>query len=371
MKGAIYENKGKGSRWMVRFGGITKRFDNYKTAERFLNGLRFKTDEGSFDQRDYQKDNPLGFSNLSDKWLNIQYNRGLKCPNSKRLHISIACNFFLNTNIKEIGYGELEDFFTGLNSEWSEKYRADIMGTLTQFLKWVAKREKHYDMPLEIPTFRNPVMRMRKTVDKDTQGKILDEVKRLTWDKNPKIHIACLWLSTYVEVRPVELLDVKDGDIDLSLGIIHIRHSKTGDEAGKKIYLLEEDIDTIKSFPSALPHLYFFRHPKSRKGLQPHLVGGRFGEHLLAKWWDKACENIGIEGVPVYPGTRHSSVTALGEDFSPEEVMGGGGWKTSKAFMRYFSVAAKTKRDIASVARNQKQGDQKVITFFNPSQKVK
>ena len=39
----------------VRFkGGIFKRFDEYKAAQRFLTGLRYKYDEGSFDSRDYR-----------------------------------------------------------------------------------------------------------------------------------------------------------------------------------------------------------------------------------------------------------------------------------------------------------------------------
>lgn len=367
MKGAIYENNGKGARWMVRFGNLTKRFDEYKAAERFLNGLRFKSDEGSFDPRDYRKDNPLGFANLATKWLDIQYSRGLKCPNSKKLHISIGCNHFQNQNIKLIGYGELEDFLTGMNPAWSEKYRANIMSTVTQFLKWVAKREKFYTLPDEIPTITNPTMKMRKTVDKGTQWDILEEIKRLTWDKNPKIYIACLWLSTYVELRPAELLEVKEGDIDLSLELINIKHAKTGDESGKKIYLLDEDVALIKSFPPALPHLYFFRHPKSRKGLQGHLVGARFGKRILYKWWDAACRDLGIQGVPIYPGTRHSSVTALGQHFSPEEVMAGSGHKTSKAFMRYFSIAAESKKQVSLVAR---KGDQKVINIFTLAEKT-
>lgn len=37
---------------------------SYIEARRFLDGIRFKTQEGSFDHRDYKADNPLGFTNL-------------------------------------------------------------------------------------------------------------------------------------------------------------------------------------------------------------------------------------------------------------------------------------------------------------------
>ncbi len=50
----------------VKFGRyIYRRFRSYDAAARFLNGIRFKTDEGTFDIRDYKKDNPLGYENLS------------------------------------------------------------------------------------------------------------------------------------------------------------------------------------------------------------------------------------------------------------------------------------------------------------------
>jgi hypothetical protein len=53
----------------VKFGGLAKRFQAYDAASRFLTGVRFKSDEATFDERDYKKDNPLGFSNIADKWL--------------------------------------------------------------------------------------------------------------------------------------------------------------------------------------------------------------------------------------------------------------------------------------------------------------
>ena len=61
----------RATRFKVKFGRkICRRFaGDYKSAQRFLNGLRFKNDEGTFDLRDYRKDNPLGFETLASKWL--------------------------------------------------------------------------------------------------------------------------------------------------------------------------------------------------------------------------------------------------------------------------------------------------------------
>ena len=60
----------KASRFKVIYGSKTKRFKDFQSAERFLNGLRFEEDKGSLDLRDYmEKANPLLFSNLSQGWL--------------------------------------------------------------------------------------------------------------------------------------------------------------------------------------------------------------------------------------------------------------------------------------------------------------
>ncbi len=38
----------------------------------------------------------------------------------------------------------------------------------------------------------------------------------------------------------------------------------------------------------------------------------------------------------MYGGTRHSTVTALGKELTPEEIRAGSLHKTNKAFERYF-----------------------------------
>ncbi len=87
----------------------TNRF--YEEASRLLNGFRYKTDEGTFDSRDYKKDNPLGFANLAGKWLQIKKREVKpKSYNNLKNYVSRACNAWGNRNIKSVGYAELEDF---------------------------------------------------------------------------------------------------------------------------------------------------------------------------------------------------------------------------------------------------------------------
>jgi len=106
------------ARFRVYFGrGTQKRFKSFEEAERFLNGIRYETDRGTFDPRDYQKDNPLGFITLAEKWLVIkkQEVKPRSYANLSR-YMNSAIATWEHTNIKQIGYGEIEDFL------FSQKY---------------------------------------------------------------------------------------------------------------------------------------------------------------------------------------------------------------------------------------------------------
>ena len=83
--------------------------------------------------------------------------------------------------------------------------------------------------------------------------------------------------------------------------------------------------------------MYFFRHGKGNGSAKP---GQKFGKDYLYKWWTTACRNLRIEGVDLYGGTRHSTVSALGKVLTPEQIKAGTMHATNKAFERYFQRAA-------------------------------
>ena len=343
MLGGIYINKWKyGSKYVVRFKNIFKRFDSLQEAERFLNGLRFKYDEGTFDPRDYRKDNPLGFENQVKKYL--EYKKKLRSFRNLRLHLGYAVEFFGNRNIKSIGYGDLEDFLMWLPERLSSKFKANIMSTLHAFFSWFEKRERRDNSSYRLPEFPKVEyeLRWRKIVDRETQMRILDEVKRISYYINPKIWIGIKWLITYIAIRPVELIHIKEEDINLKPGFVVIRYNK--EKKPKVVPLLDEDVELIKSLPRGLPHLYFFRH-EHRRGASP---GERFGKDYLYKWWKKACNNLGIQDVDLYGGTRHSSAVALREFFSPEQIRHATMHSTNQAFERYFRMQAEDLKKIYS-----------------------
>ena len=310
MKGQIYPTK---YGYQVRFGRkLTKHFKNLGDAERFLNGIRFKMDEGTFDIRDYQRGNPMGFQNLAEKWLDMKFQTvkpGTSC--SLKNFINQAVAWWGSVNIKNIGSGEIEDFIFH-DKNISNKTRSNLKSCLHDFFKWVSRRER-----IPMPEFPEVPFELgwRNIIDLDTQQKVLDEIYRISWHLNPKIYLGIHLLRTYVSIRPGELVNVKERQIDLKMGAIIIPHPK--EKRPKIAFLMDDDIDLIKSIPRGLPDLFYFRHGPGRGGITP---GEKFGSKYFLKWWKKACDNLGVEGVDLYGGTRHSTVTALGKICTPEEV---------------------------------------------------
>ena len=74
----------------------------------------------------------------------------------------------------------------------------------------------------------------------DTQQAIIAEIRRLTWDINPKIYIGVRWLSIYIALRPGELIGIQEKHINRD-GVIIVPHTKDGKP--KTIFLLDEDIE--------------------------------------------------------------------------------------------------------------------------------
>jgi hypothetical protein len=120
----------------------------------------------------------------------------------------------------------------------------------------------------------------------------------------------------------------------------------------KVVPILEEDVEILRSFPEAIPSIYFFRHMKGNQGVK---AGERFGEKYFYKWWVKACKNLRVGGVDLYGGTRHSSARALRQYCSPEEIKRATMHSTNKAFERYFQIESDDLREIYSKTQGNKK----------------
>jgi integrase len=352
------------TRFRVYFRGVTSRFLSYPEASRYLTGLRFKTDEGSFDKRDYRKSNPLGFENLALKYLERK-RQDVRCYRNIENHLSRAIKWFGNVNIKEIGFGQIEDFIQGQIKEnkepLSKKTLHNILASVHAFFHWVSKRERDVRVP-DFPEVKYE-LGWRNTVSLEVQDEILDEVHKISHKVSQRVWLGIYILSTYPKIRPIELLNVKERDIDLRMGLMNVTHNK--ERKPKIVALTKEDVELIRSFPRGLPDLYFFRHEKGS------LSGKRFGKDLWYSYWKKACRNLGIEGVDLYGGTKHSTVRGMREFFRPDEIQQGTGIVSNKAFERYFQHEFEDELKIYEKRNELRKAGKKVAKDLTSAEKGK
>jgi len=318
----------------VKVFGLTRRFDrDYDGAQRFVNGVRFKRDEGSFDRRDYASDRPLSFDNLIAKWLEYKKDEVATGNYRNLMNYALhACDseYLGSKNIKSIGYAELEDFSKSL--QVTQKTRKNYLSALHHFFRWCYRRGDLDKMP-EFPSI-SFVLGYRQVVGKETQVKIIEEVKRIS---SAKTWLGIKWLATYINVRPAEMKSLKEGHIDLEGGYLLFPHPK--EKRYKTAPLIPEDVEILKTFPIAFSgDMPFFRHED----------GSPFGDKHFYNAWKRACNNLGISGVDLYGGTRHSSARALRQHFSPERIKRAVGSATNAAFERYFMIEHEEVREVFS-----------------------
>ena len=94
----------------------------------------------------------------------------------------------------------------------------------------------------------------------------------------------------------------------LNYGIVMVRYPKEGQDTSKQAVLNKDEIDLIRSLPIALPDIPLFRHTPGQSGI---VAGEQFSVKVFNRWWKRACKNLGVEGVTLYPATKHSTMTAV------------------------------------------------------------
>ncbi len=344
--------------FVVRFGRhIQRQFNNYDKAAQFLNGLRFKTGEGSFDLKDYASDKPYSFRVLSEKYLKRK--KHLKSFKEKRRHIKVAQEYFYDGNVKYITGADIEDYLFDIKNI-SEKTRANYASALSDFFKWVLKRQ----IIKIIPPFPeiNFELGYRTITDPQTQRAIIEKVRDLSEDKNPKIWFGIDLLATYVNLRPGDLLKIKEKDIDLIHGVITIHYPTKAKNKIKTVRLLPDHIEEFKElkeqFP-ALPELKFFRHHGGIPSQKPNTP---FGPKYFKVWWDRACEKLGVQGLDLYGGTRHTSTTEIARLAGTQNAREASAHETNKAFDRYCQFQNDTAFKMAGLLRKNKT-DAEVLEF--------
>ena len=334
--------------FIVRFGRhIQNQFNSYDKSAQFLNGLRFKTGEGSFDVKDYMSDKPYSFKVLSEKYLKRK--TSLKSFKEKKRHIKIAQEYFYEANVKHITGADIEDYLFDI-PDISEKTRHNYASCLKDFFKWIRQRQIIKIIP-PFPEIKYE-LGYRTITDMKTQQAIISRVRELSEDINPKIWFGIDLLATYVNLRPGDLLKIKEKDIDTEYGIITIHHPTKSKNKIKTVRLVTEHIGIFKQLKNkfkAVPELKFFRH---HGGIRSMKVNAPFGGKYFKKWWDKACAKLGIQNLDLYGGTRHTSTTEIARREGTQNAREASAHETNKAFDRYCQFQNDTAFKMAQILKS-------------------
>ena len=251
-------------------------------------------------------------------------------------------------NIRNIGYAEIEDSLENL--EVSSETRRNYRSGLHTFFKWVSKR---YRIPM--PDFPESRFEMgyRTITDKKTQLKALDDIREHC-QHEPRKWIAIRWLCLYPALRPDDIRRIREKDIDRRTGRVRIERP-TKNKKTRTIWLLPEDLEMISALPRGFDHMPVFRLDLDRAPVVK--AGDVFGKDLLYQAWRKAGERLGIEGLSLYAGTRHTTATDLQEFMTPDEIKEfATQHDTNQAFSRYFAPSAEKMIKAVQIAARKKTG---------------
>jgi integrase len=240
-------------------------------------------------------------------------------------HFDKAQDYFKTRSVKDLQYADFDDFLKTLSV--GGKTKKNIMTSIIAMYGYLKHRREISEVP-EFPKVEFE-LGFRKTVDKDVQQAIIDDVEK---HEPFKVWLGIRFLATYISIRPMELMNLTWGNIDAKNGYIYIPHPK--EKKYKAVPILPQDMVLLTGQAREMPTMYLFGG------------GKRYGANRFYKAWKRACARLNIEGVDLYGGTRHSSARALRKHFSPEEIKRATMHSTNAAFERYFCMESDDVRSI-------------------------
>lgn len=344
----------RATRFIVKFpGGIYKRFKDYEDAVQELNYLRHEktSRKKKFNPNDYRSSKPNSFVSLKDKYFSKKKKR--ISFNKIKYYMDMAADHFGMTNIRDISGADISEYLESIPNI-SEKTRHNHKTQLINFWNWCLGCGNIITLA-EMPTFPDIDydLGLRKITDWDTQEKMIKKIKEMSYDINPKIWFGIDMLATYTALRPDDLRRVTESSLD-SNGILVIYNPTKRKNKFKKVRLVEDHVEEWRSLQQkypGLPDKPFFRHTKTNGRAKADVV---FGINYLYKWWEKAAKEIGLEGVSLYPGTKHTTATETAACLGTEKARAASGL-TNKAFDRYCQIENIDALEVATAIRAKKK----------------
>lgn len=333
----------------VHYMGQRRSFADFRSAENYLTEIKRRIENGlSLGQAV----NP--FSELSQIWLLKMKSSGIGKSYFENLTRYVSCfsSKFAKEDVSDIKYSNIDSFFVEIKDQFSAKTIHHMRSCLNSFYKWLLNYEYIDRVPFASLPVVKVKMKYRQILTKEEQIQVLNQLKIITFDINPRIWIGVCFLCVYVSLRPNALRQIRNSDIDLQLGVIKLRKETTKEGEERLIPVAFDDLFLLSQYIIGDGEEYYFRHTIKRSGVS---LNDQFGKKYFLKWWHKARLQAGVRYADLYGGTRHTSITSLLHDLSPEQVKNGSMHSTVASFDRYCQ-AMKNNSNASLVYDKSRQG---------------
>jgi integrase len=212
-------------------------------------------------------------------------------------------SWWKNHGIQDVSYGTLEDWSLWLaDRSLSPKTRRNVIGAFRSFLGWLKQRGEIRDVP-QAPLPRLPEY-VPRVLSIEEQDLILEAIP----DGARGIFLAMAHLGLRPgEARAADVSDYRDGWLTIdkafkgTQGSAPIRGTKTGQ--AKRLPVGEWLAAWIAQHVDPTSRLLggpLFVNPRT---------GRRWTHCVLRDQWIRAAESVGLEGVRLYEGTKHTMAT--------------------------------------------------------------
>lgn len=221
-----------------------------------------------------------------------------------------------------ISYADLEDWHLWLAGRGiSAKTQRNVSNSFKTFLRWLRRRGAIEDVP-EFPPIEVSEYAPR-ILDMEQQGAVLAAIP---WERRGAFLVAATEALRMSEVRALDFDDYEDGRLRVAKAVqgprvaAPIRSTKNRSAQWRELWSpelrewIEWRLEQATAESRLSGEVALFWNPSARN------VAKRWTPDALERQWNRACkEAIGFV-VPFQQGTRHTTLTALGQEL-PERVL--------------------------------------------------
>ncbi|MFC1591209.1 tyrosine-type recombinase/integrase [Thermodesulfobacteriota bacterium] len=217
--------------------------------------------------------------------------------------------FFGNEDVRLINRDMIMEYYESLLGKVSVKTQYNKLGMLHTFLRDMHDREVIRDVP------RFPKVKLQKRrvkwMQKDQQLTVLQKI--------PEQHKPVFLFLFGTGCRQAEARALHWEDLDFNSSLITIRHNFSGTELRS---IPKDREERLIPMTQAVRQVLQKQPRTLHIGFVFTMKGKPYYESSLGKIWRKACDDAGVDRIPLHAGSRHSFASQLVNRGQSLEIIG-------------------------------------------------